>query len=148
MNVVNIKMCSLNNTNNNYKNNVCFMGTPNQILEALNSHGVSHEKGLCGDKANFIIEIVNFFAELQKQGISFIYKLGENNDIPSHINDIKVNGKTLEIWDSDLNDPNQRFKCSGGCHCGEGSTKGQYLINLFDFLKIPEPKEIKTLINN
>lgn len=146
MNVTSMKMHS----NNNYKSNsnVRFTGTTEQIIKTLETHGVSHDKGFCNDKANFVIEIMDLFIELQKQGISCIYKLGEKNVIPTNAKEIKVNGKNLEIWDNDLNDPKQRFQCSGGCPCGEGSTKGEFLIDLFNLLKIPEPKEIKTVINN
>lgn len=148
MNVTSIRIYSINKNNNNYKNkkDICFAATPKQILDALDAKGFSHSNGTgkCYKKTDFVSEIVNFFNNIQSHLTDkFNYRLGEVNNIPDYLDDIEINNKTLKKWDADLNDPNQRFQCGGGCPCGEKQTQGQFLADLLEILGVPNPRVIE-----
>lgn len=140
-------------TKSNFKSNpIAFKATPQQIIAATDT------KEICGGKKAFLKNIAQFFiaAEEQLAKVSnapteFIYKLGEENNIPKSMTDIGIEKKLadgstqfVKISDMDKELNKDGFRCSptSTCNCGVGFSKGSYVTELLTLLGVEKPDEI------
>ncbi len=128
---------------------VAFKATPAQILDTLEC------SKLCPGKTRFLKNIAEFFDSLQSNlseiadaPKNYVYKLGQENDLPKAIKDVEIGGVTLKSLDETLN--TNPFKCSptSTCGCGGGMNKGELAKKLFESLGIDEPDFIKISSKN
>ena len=82
------------------QNKTAFKASPQQIMKAV------AEAKMCNGKKNFLAGLGNYFSEFQKTmgklqdaPKEFIYKLGQNNEIPESLKQVKVNGLNLQKLD-------------------------------------------------
>lgn len=139
----------INSASSNPHKQVSFGATPEQILDSLET------AGLCPGKKSFLRNVAVFFDGLQgkmhqiaEAPAEYVYRLGQENQVPDTLANTKVGNLTLRDLDNGLNA--NPFKCKPGatCGCGGGKTKGTFVKNLLEQLNVEEPDVITIRKNN
>ena len=171
MNVQNFMHVNYANTQpKQVKQSVSFQATLPEMKDALIKDAKRAEQGkkplLCTGKQAMMMAVLNCFKELEDKmaakGVkSFDFKLGENNDVPDELKDIKLSGKafeklsfikkenttSIEGLDKEFNGEKDKYSCGDDshCSCGSGQTLGEFLsqVVLGKLLKVSNPDKIE-----